>query len=56
MFKLRCENCGHEDDLDEFLIDCYSYKDKYDERFEYETITVKCPACDFHTHIENIKQ
>ena len=54
MFKLKCENCGYEDDIDEFLIDCHSYTDKYDERFDHRDITIECPMCDFHTHIERI--
>jgi len=50
MFKLRCENCGYEDNIDKFF-------DSVDGIFNFEikiiTITFECPICGMHHHIES---
>jgi hypothetical protein len=53
MFKLMCKNCGHEDDVEMFIFDADSFQDKFDERITCKTITIECPMCGFHHHIEN---
>jgi len=49
MFTLTCKSCSHNNDIDEF--------DMSTSRTEirgtaYDTITIECPACGAHHHIE----
>jgi len=48
MFRTKCENCGHKDSFDKFLVSCIALL-----KFRcMKSITLKCPVCDFKYRTE----
>jgi len=55
MFKLECINCGYKDRMSEFHITMLRTAFSIDIRKPViYTLTVECPTCGVHSHIEQV--